>query len=893
MQDNKLEKLKKVLDLLRDDTITPAQLVQFLGAMTDAVKQTKLALLESNTQTAKDLSNRLEQSLRGLENGQKQLKTAIRDEIAGHTEILSKQTKETLKTAIKALEEIKSIKVRDGYTPIKGRDYFDGEDGQDADPKKVVPLVMKELKEPLKKELKDLDGRIDRAISILDQRSQFLINKTIKVDGTTITGDGTISNPLVAVGGTGGGHTIQDEGTPLTQRTNLNFKGTGVQVVDNPIDNSSDVMIDIPQSGLQTFFFVDTASDIGGYKQAKNIINYVPTTQTNLLTNNCTGTQAGTPQILATFASNANFPGVTVLPTGVIGIRVRAKKGTSGGAKIYAQAFSRTTGGTETQIGTDSAFSGALTTTEDLYILNVFIGSDLNLNITDRIVLKILVEVTSSTPNVTISYDGSTNSRFELPIGAIDSSNFVPYTGATTDVDLGAHNILANKHAAFGNDALIDGVDPFGWGYASKSVLNITETASVDTDFGDTVITGIRDYLLADPVSNGKSVLGVDNVILTQYGNTKTISKIAGFTTYIEHGADGATNTVRGVDSYVGIYGGSSVQNVQGVIGVTEIGGSGSIDYATGLNFQLLHSGTSDITTLGAGISINMKHTGASGTINEWTGLKIFDFGGTSTGSETITNSYGINIGTLARSTMGNFYGLKIDNQAGAGNTYAIYTGVGKSSFGDVIELRGSTSGAVIVKPKAIAGAWTMTLPDSVGINGYVLSTDGSGGTSWISPAGGGDMILASVQSVTGLKTFDKDKLAMKGTSTGVTTISTANTSATSYTATLKAESGTIAYLSDITGSSGIVRSIVITSGSGTMGSAVSTDYVYLVAGAHTMTLPTAISNTNRYTVKNNHSANITVDTTSSQTIDGTTTVSISPQSSVDIISNNTNWNII
>jgi hypothetical protein len=48
--------------------------------------------------------------------------------------------------------------------------------------------------------------------------------------------------------------------------------------------------------------------------------------------------------------------------------------------------------------------------------------------------------------------------------------------------------------------------------------------------------------------------------------------------------------------------------------------------------------------------------------------------------------------------------------------------------------------------------------------------------------AGGGDMVLNASQSVTGLKTFDKDMLAMKGTSTGVNTISVANTSATSYT---------------------------------------------------------------------------------------------------------------
>lgn len=81
------------------------------------------------------------------------------------------------------------------------------------------------------------------------------------------------------------------------------------------------------------------------------------------------------------------------------------------------------------------------------------------------------------------------------------------------------------------------------------------------------------------------------------------------------------------------------------------------------------------------------------------------------------------------------------------------------------------------------------------GTSGNVLTSNGTDWTSAALPPGGiGDMVLASEQSVTGLKTFDKDKIAMKGTSTGKTVISTANTSATDYTATLPAADGTILY---------------------------------------------------------------------------------------------------
>ena len=90
---------------------------------------------------------------------------------------------------------------------------------------------------------------------------------------------------------------------------------------------------------------------------------------------------------------------------------------------------------------------------------------------------------------------------------------------------------------------------------------------------------------------------------------------------------------------------------------------------------------------------------------------------------------------------------------------------------------------------------------------------------------------------------------------------------------------------------SGITRTVVVTSGSITLGATASTDYVYFVAGAHTLSMPSP--NTNRYTIKNNHSANITVDTAGAELIEGAASISIAPQEAVDILSDGTNWLII
>jgi len=52
----------------------------------------------------------------------------------------------------------------------------------------------------------------------------------------------------------------------------------------------------------------------------------------------------------------------------------------------------------------------------------------------------------------------------------------------------------------------------------------------------------------------------------------------------------------------------------------------------------------------------------------------------------------------------------------------------------------GSVSGTVTVQPATAAGTWSLTLPTTPGTSGYLLSTDGSGVTSWVASIGGGNV---------------------------------------------------------------------------------------------------------------------------------------------------------
>ena len=95
-------------------------------------------------------------------------------------------------------------------------------------------------------------------------------------------------------------------------------------------------------------------------------------------------------------------------------------------------------------------------------------------------------------------------------------------------------------------------------------------------------------------------------------------------------------------------------------------------------------------------------------------------------------------------------------------------------------------------------------------------------------------------------------------------------------------------------GGGGISRIVSEVSTNTSAGATASTDYVYLASNTITITLPTAVGNSNRYTIKNVGAGMITIATTSGQTIDGALTAQIHfTNNSVDLISTGSNWKII
>jgi len=118
---------------------------------------------------------------------------------------------------------------------------------------------------------------------------------------------------------------------------------------------------------------------------------------------------------------------------------------------------------------------------------------------------------------------------------------------------------------------------------------------------------------------------------------------------------------------------------------------------------------------------------------------------------------------------------------------------------------------------------------------------------------------------------------------TGVT-ITYANNIATNFTDVTISATGS---------GSGITREINNVAINTNAGASAGIDYVYLVSGTTAITLPTAVGNTNLYTIKNVGNGIVTVNTTGGETIDDDSNVIMPVKyTAVDIISNGTNWKI-
>ena len=194
----------------------------------------------------------------------------------------------------------------------------------------------------------------------------------------------------------------------------------------------------VPIQGSLVWYWTDTASDIATYL-AQTVTPFSPKT-----TLTASGLTTGTHTI-QNFATISGVPNITQIPAGQFSAHLHASRtGGSAAITLQVQVWEVSSLGVDIGlIGTTETTAG-LTTSEVEYTLSFATANPYILGSSaSRIISRVQAIVTAGTQTANLFVGGLADSRLSLPGQTVDSSNFVPYTGAVQNVDLGTNRINA------------------------------------------------------------------------------------------------------------------------------------------------------------------------------------------------------------------------------------------------------------------------------------------------------------------------------------------------------------------------------------------------------------------------------------------------------------------
>lgn len=421
---------------------------------------------------------------------------------------------------------------RNGIDGLNGVDGLNGENGKDGSPDTGEQIVGKINSQSKKIESSKLDlSKVEKDIKELKEKPAIINNIMGGQGGASgirdIRAGNNISitkvNDVYTVNSTASSETpslqeVTDVGATTTNDISVpdEVYGAGWNgSMEVPTKNALYDKIETIGTGASlTYMFANIASDISTYKQAVSLNSYVAGTL---------GDQSGTATtsgvIIGKFATNLGFPNVTLIPAGTITIHYDTEK-VAGSNNYYSRAdiYKRNLAGTETLLASsDNSPSSALNTQQNITVTAV-LASDTTLLATDRIVVKVVVTMASSTATVHVYGDDATSARIELPTAQIDATNYVTIstdqsiTGTKTFLKAGIGTtvtdavVYSNTTAATSGNQQISPAEHFsgrGWNSGGAG-------SSQSIDF--------RRYLL--PVQDVSGATGLMKILTSRNGGS-------------------------------------------------------------------------------------------------------------------------------------------------------------------------------------------------------------------------------------------------------------------------------------------------------------------------------------------------------------------------------------
>jgi len=259
----------------------------------------------------------------------------------------------------------------------------------------------------------------------------FLLTFTTDVSG--VINQSIIINFLNGSKKGDGIYLYNDSDTMYFNETKLN------DTIDNKIEN-----LTLAQEGNLILFFLN--------KDAGSFCTFCAGNKTLSTSPNATEvTLSGSnlpdgSTLIGEWVTIPGVPNTEFIPPGNWHVHVVGEK--TVGTKIvqfYYEIYKiNKTGGNSVLLSTSGYSDYVPTSRTSLDIYTYFEGT--NLNLTDRLKVKGYAYVSGggSAPDVDAYIQGASNTRIEIPIGSVSVENFVPYTGAIKNVDLGSYNLTLN-----------------------------------------------------------------------------------------------------------------------------------------------------------------------------------------------------------------------------------------------------------------------------------------------------------------------------------------------------------------------------------------------------------------------------------------------------------------
>ena len=322
----------------------------------------------------------------------------------------------------------------------------------------------------------------------------------VRLHLTAKTGSGTVTYRVwgansasvagLANGGSGGGFAnpmttlgdmIYEDSTPAANRVAGNTTASLeclLQIGDGTF-SASPYWDTCPTQANATYYFTDTASSPTATYLQMTAMH--PAVLASL-------SHAGVASnaVLNNFATNAGTPGVTTIPPGAFDCHVRSYKAGGSTTTLYCEIWE--VSATEVdiaRIGTTEQ-SPPLTTFETGYDLHYIQNGTYTLTSSASRIVARVWENSVAAPTIVLTVGGTSDAHLELPSNTLDITNFVPYTGATTNVALGVNGItgapFTGDSGAGGTTGLV--TSPAAGDFASGKFLNAGGTWTVPPGTG-------------------------------------------------------------------------------------------------------------------------------------------------------------------------------------------------------------------------------------------------------------------------------------------------------------------------------------------------------------------------------------------------------------------------